>query len=281
MSAFIIASLQLNFSGTNNLEQIEKEIRVVKSRFPSVGMVLLGELALFGSDFQANQTQSESALKQLCVLATELKVWLIPGSLYQLEGKDRFNMSPVINPEGNIIARHNKIYPFLPHEQDVSSGKRFTLFDVPGVGCFGLCTCYDMWFPEVIRSMVCQGAEVIIHPTMTNTVDRDVELCIARANATINQCYIFDINVAGDYGVGRSIICGPGGEKIHEAGPGKEVMTTAIDLAYVKRVREEGWHGLGQTLKSFRDNEINYSIYQKGGKQGTILDKLGPLSKPE
>ena len=281
MSTFIIASLQLNLTGNNNLKQIEKEIRTVKSRFPSVGMVVLGELALFGSDFQANQTQFETALKQLCALAKEQQLWLIPGSLYQLVGKDRFNMAPVINPEGKIIARHNKIYPFLPHEQDVSCGKGFTIFDVPDIGCFGLCTCYDMWFPEVIRNMVCLGAEVIIHPTMTNTVDRDVELCIARANATINQCYFFDINVAGDYGVGRSIICGPGGEKIHEAGPGKEVMTTAIDLAYVKRVREEGWHGLGQTLKSFRDNDISYSIYQEGGKRIPILDKLGQLTKPK
>jgi hypothetical protein len=34
-------------------------------------------------------------------------------------------------------------------------------------------------------------------------------------------------------------------------------------------------------LKSFRDNDINYSIYQDDGKRNTILDELGSLSKPK
>ncbi|MEM7027854.1 MAG: carbon-nitrogen hydrolase family protein, partial [Pseudomonadota bacterium] len=261
MSIFSIASLQLNLSGSDNTELLTSEVIAVKNRFPSVEMVICGELALFGSNFSANHANAETALNQLCELAAKLNIWIIPGSIYRTVDNKHFNSSPVINPEGAIINWHDKIYPFLPYEKDVDCGDAFTLFDVPGIGCFGLCICYDMWFPEVIRNMVCLGAEVIIHPTLTNTVDRDVELCIARANATINQCYIFDINVAGEYGVGRSIICGPGGEKIHEAGSGKEIMTTDIDLDYVKRVREQGWHSLGQTLKSFRDNPIEFSIY--------------------
>ena len=47
----------------------------------------------------------------------------------------------------------------------------------------GISICYDMWFPETTRSLVAMGAEVILHPTMTNTIDRDVEQSIARASA--------------------------------------------------------------------------------------------------
>ena len=71
------------------------------------------------------------------------------------------------------------------------------VFDVPSVGRFGVSNCYDMWFPETTRTLAAMGAEVILHPSMTNTIDRDVELAIARTNAAINQCYFFDINVAG------------------------------------------------------------------------------------
>src|SRR3546814_6706229 len=82
-----------------------------------------------------------------------------------------------------------------------------------------------MWFPETTRSLVALGAEVILHPTLTNTIDRDAELAIARASAATNQCYFVDINVAGALGVGRSVVCGPGGEVIHQAGSGREVRS--------------------------------------------------------
>jgi predicted amidohydrolase len=57
-----------------------------------------------------------------------------------------------------------------------------------------------MWFPETTRQLAALGAEVILHPTMTDTIDRDVELPIARANAAMNQCYFFDVNGVGDGG---------------------------------------------------------------------------------
>src|SRR3546814_18573531 len=105
-----------------------------------------------------------------------------------------------------------------------------------------------MWFPETTRSLVSLGAEVILHPTLTNTIDRDVEIAIARASAASNQCYFVDINVAGELGVGRSVICGPGGEVIHHAGSGRAVLALEVDFAHVRRCRERGWPGLGQQL---------------------------------
>ena len=98
---------------------------------------------------------------------------------------------------------------------------------------------------------------------MTDTIDRDVELPIARANATINQCYFFDINGVGDCGTGRSIVVGPSGYVIHEAGGGEETIPVEIDLSRVRREREVGIRGLGQTLKSFRDRPVEFPVYQK------------------
>src|SRR5947208_2605939 len=81
--------------------------------------------------------------------------------------------------------------------------------NVPEVGRVGLSICYDMGFPETSRTLAAMGAEVILHPTMTDTIDREVELTVARATAAMNQCYFFDINGVGGGGVGRSIIVGP------------------------------------------------------------------------
>ena len=130
--------------------------------------------------------------------------------------------------------------------------------------------------------MICMGAEVIIHPTFTNTIDRDVELAITRASAATNQCYFFDINTAAPYAKGQSMAAGPGGEVIHQSGEAQESFVIEIDLNYLRRVRERGWHGLGQVLKSFRDTDIQYPQYQASASDSgrSKLNELAELKLP-
>ena len=110
------------------------------------------------------------------------------------------NTTPVIDPSGQVVGRYRKMFPFLPYEADVVPGEEFLVFDVADVGRFGVSICYDMWFPETTRTLVAMGAEVILHPSHTTTIDRDAELAIARASAVMNQCYLFDVNGAGPIG---------------------------------------------------------------------------------
>jgi predicted amidohydrolase len=154
------------------------------------------------------------------------------------------------------------------------------VFDVPRVGRFGVSICYDMWFPETTRTLAWMGAEVIIHPTMTNTIDRDIELAIARSSAAVNQCYFVDINCAGGLGNGRSIVVGPDGAVIHQAGIGDEVIPVELDLGLVRRSRERGLLGLGQVLKSFRDSEVRFPPYVEARGSSAALEALGPLTLP-
>jgi predicted amidohydrolase len=191
-----------------------------------------------------------------------------------------YNTAPVINPNGEVVARYRKMFPFLPYEKGVAAGSEFVTFDVPGIGRFGVSICYDMWFPETTRTLAWLGAEVILHPTMTNTIDRDAELAIGRANATMNQCYFIDVNVAGNLGFGRSAIFGPGGEIIHQAGSGREVMVAELDLQAVRSARERGWLGLTQPLKSFRDSIVEFPQYDVAARRSPYLESLGPLSMP-
>ena len=280
MATFSIAALQLELSSGDNLAHLRSEIRGVVSRFPWVQMVLLGELASFGPGTARAEPVGGPAEQEYCRLAKTLGIWLLPGSFYVREGDAVYNLAPVINPEGEVIARHRKMFPFEPYERGVRGGKDFVVFDVPAIGRFGVSNCYDMWFPETTRTLAALGAEVILHPTMTNTIDRDVELAIARSNAATNQCYFFDINVAGHLGRGQSIICGPGGEVLHQAGSGRELIPIEVDFDYVRRVRRSGWQGLGQVLKSFRDREVDFSIYGGRRDQHEALNALGPLQLP-
>jgi len=277
---FGIAGLQLAMAPGDNLPRIAAEVGAVARRFPWVRMVLLGELCGYGANPCFAQPLPGDAEQFFCDLAREHGLWLVPGSLYEQHGEAVFNTTPVIDPQGHVVARHRKLYPFEPYERGIASGDGFVVFDVPGAGRFGVSICYDMWFPETTRSLVMLGAEVILHPTMTNTIDREVEIAIARASAATNQCYFVDINVAGDLGVGRSVVCGPGGEIIHQAGSGREVIAFEVDFAHLQRCREYGWQGLGQPLKSFRDHALAFPAYGAARAPSAALDALGPLRLP-
>ena len=278
---FGIAGLQLAHAPGDNLQRIADEIATVAKRFPWVRMVMLGELCGFGASPDFAQCMPGNAEAFLCDVAHQHDLWLVPGSLYERRGDAIFNTTPVIDPRGEVIARYRKIFPFAPYERGIAPGGEFVVFDVPGAGRFGISICYDMWFPETTRSLVSMGAEVILHPTMTNTIDRDIEVAIARASAATNQCYFIDVNVAGDLGVGGSVICGPGGEVIHQAGNGREIIAVELDFAYLRRCRERGWQGLGQPLKSFRDNPVAYPAYNAARADSAALSKLGPLERPQ
>lgn len=278
---FGIAGLQLALGRGDNLARIADEIAMVARRFPWVRMVVAGELCSFGPKPDDAQCLPGDAEAMYCALAREHGLWLLPGSLYERSGDMIYNTTPVIDPDGNVVGRYRKMFPFLPYERGVAAGTEPLVFDVPGIGRFGVSICYDSWFPETTRSLVSLGAEVILHPTMTNTIDRDVEIAIARASAATNQCWFVDINVAGDLGNGRSVVCGPGGDVVHQAGSGREVITFEVDFAALRRCRARGWHGLGQPLKSLRDSTATFAAYRAEIAPSPALDALGPLELPQ
>ncbi|WP_346837872.1 carbon-nitrogen hydrolase family protein [Microbulbifer sp. SAOS-129_SWC] len=278
---FGIAALQLQLAEADNLELLLERIQKTKLRYPWVKMIVLSELALRGVGTQHARELPSPEEQAFCRSARELGIWLVPGSMYEKRGSAVFNTTPVINPQGEIVGRYRKLYPFLPYEKGVTGGDEFLVFDVPGVGRFGVSICYDIWFPETTRALTWLGAEVIIHPTKTDTIDRREELAIVRASAVTNQCYIVDVNAAGPQGgVGRSMIAGPEGEVIHEASADEEVIPFEIDLARVAQVRERGMKGLGQPLKSFRDARVHYPQYGPDAVSAAY-ERLGPLKVPD
>lgn len=247
--------------------------------YPWVQMVLVSELATFGGWTGHALPVPNEIEKKYCELAHKHRIWLLPGSLYENEGGLIYNTTPVIDPKGNVVTRYRKMFPFMPYETGVASGTDFCVFDVPDVGRFGVSICYDMWFPETTRTLAAMGAEVILHPTLTPSIDRDVELSIVRATAAMNQCYVIDINGLGDGGNGRSILISPTGDVLYQAGSNEEMLPIELDLDRVRRSREVGLKGLGQPLKSFRDRAVHFAVYDRSSGVASYLDSLGPLEK--
>ena len=281
MSSFAIAGVQMHVGNDDNCDEIHRLVRETMHAFPWVQMVVVGEAAPVGFRKDLAVSLPGPMEERFQELARHHGIWLIPGSFMERAGDVIHNTASVIAPDGRVVTRYRKLFPFYPYECFVTPGDEVCVFDVPEVGRFGLSICYDKWFPEVQRQMCWQGAEVILQPTATGTIDRDVELAIARANAAINQCYFLDVNGAkGPFGNGRSVVVAPEGEIVHEAGETTEIFPVTIDLERVRRVRQVGTHGLGQVMKSFRDSRVVLPAYQAGREVPDGMTSLGTLRMP-
>jgi predicted amidohydrolase len=214
---------------------------------------------------------------RLCTLARKTGQWLVPGSMYELEGDKVYNTAVVISPEGQIVSKYRKMFPWLPYEGGTTPGDEFCVFDIPDVGRFGLCICYDMWFPEVCRQLAWMGAEVILQPTLTPTSDRELELVMVRANALFNQCYFVSVNGIGEWGGGRSTVIDPDGRVLQQASTNQTFMTEIIDLDHVTRTREFGTLGLAQTIKQLRDSGKRFPIYEEDNLAHGSFKELGAI----
>jgi predicted amidohydrolase len=279
MSHFAIAAIQMRIHNADNRAVMMQRLETTMMLFPWVQLVMFSELAPFGADPSRAVELPGPVEKQFQEVAARHRIWLIPGSLYEKKDGKIFNTAPIISPEGVVVDRYRKQFPFLPYEAGITGGDRFVTFDVPDTGRIGISICYDMWFPETTRTLASMGAEIILHPSLTGTIDRDVELSIARASAVTNQCYFIDVNGLEAGGIGRSILVGPAGDVLHLAGEAPEIIPIELDLGRLRRGRERGLRGLGQPLKSFRDRTVDFSLYRESPFEG-YLGSLGVLEKP-
>ena len=282
MTPFAIAGVQMHVAALHsNVEAMRHRLDILMARFPWTQMVLFSELAPFGPLDKYAQTFPNDTLYQFQEDARRHGVWLIPGSMFEKRDDGRiYNTSVVINPEGEIVTKYSKMFPFRPYEAGIAAGTEFCVFDVPEVGRFGLSICYDIWFPETTRQLTSQGVEVLLHPVLTGTTDREAELAIARATAAQFQCYVFDVNGLAAGGVGRSVVVDPSATVLHQSAGQEDMFPIEIDLDQVRRQRETGIKGLGQVLKSFRDRDVDFDVYNRLSGSDAYLHGLGPLEMP-
>lgn len=283
MTPFAIAGVQMHIGALNsNVDAMRHRLDVLMAKFPWTQMVLFSELASYGPLPKFAQPFDNDVLTQFRADARRHNVWLIPGSMFEKTPDGRiFNTSVVIDPQGEIVARYSKMFPFRPYEAGIEGGTEFCVFDVPDVGRFGLSICYDIWFPETTRQLTSQGVEVLLHPVLTGTTDRDAEVAIARATAAQFQCYVFDVNGLGAGGVGRSCVIDPSATVLYQSAGQEDLFPIEIDFDLVRRQRETGIRGLGQVLKSFRDRPVDFPVYDRTSGSDAFLHTLGSLDVPK
>jgi predicted amidohydrolase len=280
MTHFAVAGIQTHVGIEDNLATLRRRLDLLMHLYPWVQMVVLSELAAHGPVTQSAEPLPGPTEEAFQEMARRHRIWLVPGSFFERRDGAVYNTTPVIDPNGEVIARYSKMFPFTPYEEGVTPGREFCVFEVPEVGRFGVAICYDIWFPEIARTLTSMGVEVILNPVLAHFVDRDADLLIAQASAAMFQSYVFHINGLGAGGTGRSLIAGPDGRVLHQAGTAEELIPLEIDLGLVRRERVRGLRTMGQPLKSFRDRPVDFPVYDRASFDDAYLRSLGPLAKP-
>ncbi len=248
-----------------NLQSMVEAIHFVAHNYAYVDLILFPELAMYGAPFTRWRKDAieipGDVTERFAKLARKYKKWLVPGSFYEKTPEGIYNTACVFNPDGEMVCHYRKLFPWQPLEQTLP-GNEFCVFDIPGAGKIGLCICYDMWVPEVCRTLSWMGAEVILHPTMTTSQDREQEMVIARANAIFNQFYFMDVNGTGWGGNGRSVFVDPHGRVLQQGGETPGILIETIDLDTVTVARERGVAGVSPILRQFVNSPITFPVYQ-------------------
>lgn len=247
--------------------KFEAEVDVVVQDFPRAQLLVWPELYLTGEDpftstggagymDEVAEPVPGPLTERVAKIASSAQLWIAAGSVFERDGDHIYNTAVVFAPDGRLVARHRKVFPWQPWEK-ADRGRAVTVFDIPGAGRIGLMICYEGWFPEIARALAVKGAELILQPSLTSTADREQELVLARANAIANQCFVVNVNAASTIGGGRSIACDPEGRVLFEGGGGEELITEVVDLERTELVRREGTRGLNRVWQHFLDAPLD------------------------
>lgn len=192
------------------------------------------------------------AIKLAATLASELGVSLLIGSVSVKVSPDRIaNRSYLFDANGDNVAKYDKIHLF---DVDLETGERHRESDLvaPGTqvtvarmpfGTVGMSICYDLRFAYLYRAMAKAGATIMTVPSAFTVPTGEAHWStLLRARAIETGSFVLAPAQTGEHEGGRrtyghSMIVGPWGEVIAEAGDEPCVITAELDLSAVERAR--------------------------------------------
>jgi len=159
------------------------------------------------------------------------------------DGRGR-NEAVLFGADGAELARYAKMHPFsYAGEADhYGSGDRPIVVEVGGAKLSPF-VCYDLRFPEVFRSAVAGGAELLV--VIANWPARRAAhwRTLLRARAIENQAWVVGVNrVGADPNVGYaggSMVVDPRGDLVAEAGAAECTIAAELDVGALRAYRRE------------------------------------------
>jgi N-carbamoylputrescine amidase len=162
-------------------------------------------------------------------------------NLYEREGNRRYDCSPVIDADGTLLGKtrmvHITNYDCFHEKEYYHPGDTGAPVYDTMVGTVGVAICYDRHYPEYMRALALNGAELVVVPQAGSVGEWPEGLYEAemRVAAFQNGFFVALCNRIGKEErlefAGESFVCSPDGNVLARAGLGtEEILYADIDL---------------------------------------------------
>ena len=205
------------------------------------------------ADYRAAAAPLDGIVAQwVSELAVAKQAWVLAGSVIENAQGHVYNTSLLVNREGRQVATYRKIHLFeailengthIRESDAYEAGCEPTMTDIEGWRA-GLSICYDLRFPELFRHYADSGMQILFAPSdFTQRTGKDHWNILVRARAIENQCFAVAPNqcginpATGVASYGHSMIVGPWGDVLAEAGDEEAVIVADLNLAELEQTR--------------------------------------------
>ncbi|TVQ64382.1 MAG: carbon-nitrogen family hydrolase [Phycisphaerales bacterium] len=214
-------------------------------------LIVLPEMFDTGFSLNVDQTHDEGdGARWLSDLARSHKACVVGGLTVRDEIGMGRNRALCVGHNGETLAQYEKLHPFSYGREGERfvGGERIVVF--PWKYAEGAppllvqpTVCYDLRFPELYRAGRRAGAELILVIANWPSARTSHWRALLVARAIENQAYVIGVNRCGSdphlaYD-GASMVVGPRGETLCDAGESEGVHSVAIDAPSVRAWREE------------------------------------------
>ncbi|WP_307276697.1 carbon-nitrogen hydrolase family protein [Labrys wisconsinensis] len=155
--------------------------------------------------------------------------------LFERDGERVYNTALLIGPQGVVGSHRKRHLPFLGGDRfaDEPGGIEPSVFDTP-VGKIGIAICYEIRFPEVVRTLVLSGAEIVVLPTNWPAQSHILADLFTPVRAAENFVYFLaanrnDTEDRSEF-MGSSQIVDPTGHVLVHAGTQTGLFAAEVDL---------------------------------------------------
>ncbi|WP_170399496.1 carbon-nitrogen hydrolase family protein [Ruegeria arenilitoris] len=202
--------------------------------------------------------EDDQTLAGLREQAAALGVWLLIGSLaiktHDADGRFA-NRSFLIDPQGQIVARYDKIHMFdvqVSESETFRESKNYRPGDKAVLaktdfGTVGLSICYDIRFPHLYAALAQAGAQILTIPAAFSPVTGAAHWeSLLRARAIETGCWALAPAQTGEHPktrgrtrqtYGHSMVVAPWGEVVVDAGGDPGIHFFDLDDSSVSEAR--------------------------------------------
>lgn len=214
-----------------------------------------------GDKLQVRETPGAGPIQEaLRAAARRSKVWLVGGTLPMATDEPARvrNTCLVMSPEGQLVARYDKVHLFrfdngrerYDESRTLQAGAEAVVFDLPSrdghTWRVGLSICYDLRFPELYRALGQRGADLLLVPSaFTHTTGQAHWELLLRARAIENLAWVLAPAQGGLHDNGRrtwghSMVVDPWGVVVAQRDEdGAGVVLADCDAARVAQCRQQ------------------------------------------